>query len=169
IFRLLHGVSLIRAFILPCLMECIYIYIHNIFSIGLLMSFSETGSFSLSLPLPSFFSRPLFSLFLSLFVSLAPSPPPPQLQKFLILTESNLSFWAWRRVSRGGGEASSELGEGTGRGGAGRAAAGVAGSALGVITQRRRRPRDLNGRDFPRGLRSLISTGGPGNRSLHHR
>lgn len=137
------------------------------------MSFIEAGSLS-SLP-PSF---PLFSLvsccpfvsfslFLSLFLIFFVFFP---VHKFLILTESTLSSWAWRRVSRGG--RGGERGTG-GREGAGRSGRSSCASCwetarwdhTAAAAAHRPERRDLG----PRPTRSPLSTGGPGIRSLQHR
>uniref|UniRef100_A0A8B9WVL7 Ubiquilin 2 n=1 Tax=Bos mutus grunniens TaxID=30521 RepID=A0A8B9WVL7_BOSMU len=91
------------------------------------------------LPFLSFFPSLFACLLLSFRFFLSVSLPYFLflLHKFLILTELHLSFWAWRRLSRGGsGEESAELGEGKGRGGAGGAVAEAAGRARGGITRR---------------------------------
>lgn len=110
---------------------------------------SEAGSFSLSLPPSS-----LFSLFLSLFLSvcLSPSYFPPSSEVFNFeRVESIIPGLAPRQQRGRGGERGT--GEGEGRGGAGRAVAGVAGNARGVITRRRRRPRDVNADSSPAAYR----------------
>lgn len=83
------------------------------------MSFSETGSFSLSLPLPSFFSRLLFSLcfFLSLFLSLL-RPHPPTTEVFNFDRVESIILGLAPRQQRGrGGELGTGGGDGAGRSG----------------------------------------------------
>ena len=109
IFDLLIGVGSIQAFTcsLYCLMEYIYVYIFFPLAFNVL--------YRSWLPFLSFFPSLFACLLLSFRFFLSVSLPYFLflLHKFLILTELHLSFWAWRRLSRGGsGEESAELGEG---------------------------------------------------------